>query len=46
MRPLPQSLDACLYAPIECRAKPPEEVVYRGLTVAAVLLILVRLWAF
>lgn len=27
-------------------AKPPEEMVYRSLTVAAVVLLLVSLWAF
>jgi len=36
----------CFYAPSEFQAKPPEEVVYRGLTIAAMVLILVSLWAF
>ncbi len=46
MRLLPHMSGARESIPSECQAKPPEEVAYRGLTLAAVLLILASLWAF
>jgi hypothetical protein len=49
MRLLPHLLGARENIPNELnerQAKPPEEVVYRSLTIAAILLILISLWAF
>lgn len=46
MRLLPRMSGARDYISGESEAKSPEEVAYRGLTVATMLLILASLWAF